>query len=347
MRKYYKKISPGPGLFFPGGKKGSALIAQLIALGIMSISGVVLYSYMKGASEQTQNVAQSQSITFNIHSHVLSQMQALLISTNIDKSGTEIKQKTEGICSLLKPPKKAAGVELIQLEIGSNLSTAAQASLSADRWAVFFDKSEYALSSDDRPCKAMYPQFQSNEFSRCFQYVGKSQDTANEVYVVARIVPRSFPDFSLIDRKKPQTLDAKTVLFELQSYIQVFEGNKNTRDPTKQYGLIWANAVTECHVKSINTNKLVVVQFSGSGPGRLSRNIVINSSFFIDPKTCSDLEFMDIAPHTRVSHTVQNGEVGLKNIRVRMACRKKEFHCKNKSGSSEYNPVIFNPVFFQ
>ena len=167
--------------------------------------------------------------------------------------------------------------------------------------------------------------------------------------MIARIVPKQFPGFTVIDLSQANTLNVNTVLFELQSWTAVFKGDDYSStgiSPSKQYGMIWANSVAECHIQSTN-NKPVVVQFSGSGPGRLSRHTIINNADFGAVGKCSDLEFQDIAPHTRTSHAIQkDGNIGIdQGSRVRLACRRKMFLCnknKNSHSSDDYEPVIFN-----
>ena len=329
--------------------RGSILISHLLAAGFIGISTVALLSYMQGMHSKTQEIEQEQDISFNIHSNIIFSLRALLVSATIDKDGKEQDQNKEGICSLLKRPNRSSGVELIQFNLGSNLSAQARASFSEDRWEVFFDKSEYEISSSTTPCTAMDPGFASNEFSRCFKYIGKKDETANEAYVIARIVLKQFPGLTVIDLSQPNTLDVKTVLFELQSWTAVFEGNDYSStgiSPSKQYGMIWANSVSECHITSTN-NKKVVVQFSGSGLGRLSARTLINNSRFSDVTTCNELEFLEIVPRVKSSITTSdaaNNEIAKdQNSKARLACRSKIFRCKdeNSHSSDDYEPIIF------
>ena len=331
--------------------KGSLLVSYLLAAGLVGISAVTLLSYMQGMNKQIQEIEQRQDTSFNIHPNIISSLRALLVSANIDSNGEEQDQNTEGICSFLNRPVKSAGVELLQFNLGSNLSTQAQNSFSHGRWEFFFDKSEYTLmktSSAYQPCKTIDSHFVSNEFSRCFKYTGMAEEMANEVYVIARIIPKSFPGFTEIDLSQDNTRDVKSVLFELWSQVTVFEGDNHDSthtSSTKNIGIIWANAVSECHIQSTNNN-LVAVQFSGSGPGRLSRNTLINSVDFSPDNLgiCSELEFQDIAPHNRVAHVINSdGSIEVNNQRARTACRKKVFRCKgvNSHSSDDYEPVIF------
>ena len=313
---------------------------------MMGISAVALMSYMQSQSRQTKEIEQEEDLSFNIHSNIISDLRALLVSANIDKNGKKNPQSKEGICSFLEPPTKSAGVELVQLKIGSNLSAEAKASFSDSRWEAFFDKSEYELSSNESPCKAMDPDFSSSLFSRCFKYIGKQNETANEAYVIARIIPKKFPEQGDINLSQPNTLDAKEVLFELQSLVSVFKGDNYDEKGlylSRQYSLIWANAVSECHIKSIN-DRSVAVQFSGAGPGRLSRHTLINTIDFEAEPGCNELAFQEIAPDILMSYSIDSaGNVGADPIRGRMACRRKVFRCKGESSQSseDYEPVIF------
>ncbi len=342
IKLWYNNLS---GIFFIN-NKGSFVVSQLVAAFIMGISGVALVAYMQGQSRQTHEVEQEQDLSFNIHSNIISDLRALLVEANIDNTGEKQAQSKEGVCSFLEPPTKMAGVELIQFNIGSNLSAEARASFSESRWEAFFDKSEYELSSDDTPCEAMDPDFTDSLFSRCFKYIGKQNETANEVYVIARIIPKKFPEQTDIDLSQSNTLDAKAVLFELQSLVSVFKGDDYDEKGlyvSKQYSLIWANAVSECHAESANSARTVAVQFSGSGTGRLSRKTIINTPEY-DASACSELEFQDITPEMRMSHSIDSdGNVGVDSIRARTACRRNVFRCKGESSDSskDYEPVIF------
>ncbi len=327
--------------------KGSFVVSQLVAAFIMGISAVALVAYMQGQSRQTYEVEQEQDLSFNIHSNIISDLRALLVEANIDNTGEKQAQSKEGVCSFLEPPTKMAGVELIQFNIGSNLSAEAKSSFSESRWEAFFDKSEYELSSDDTPCEAMDPDFTDSLFSRCFKYIGKQNETANEAYVIARIIPKKFPEQTDIDLSQSNTLDAKAVLFELQSLVSVFKGDDYDEKGlyvSKQYSLIWANAVSECHAESTNSAMTVAVQFSGSGPGRLSRRTVINT-VELDAPTCSEVDFRDIYPNIILGHTIDNNNIKENHsIRARTACRRKVFRCKGESSDSsdDYEePVVF------
>ena len=326
---------------------GSILISSLVALGIISISSVALVTYMRSFQEQVQPF-ERESASFNIHSKIVFSLQSLLIKADIDNNGDKQAQNTWGICSFLKSPNRGSGVELIRFSLSSNLAGRAQDSFSQQRWKMFFDQSEYTISSDEAPCKAMDSSFQSGYFSRCFKYTGERSQTANEMYVIARIVPKNISDFTKIDLSVENILDVKTVVFELQSYVTVFKGddyNSNVLSSSKQYEMIWANSVSECHVQS-TSNDWVVVQFSGSGTGRLSRNTVINSSEFKNLNVCNDLEFQDIPAHIIVSYkTTSDGIIGLDHSKnVRLACRKKVYRCPgvNSVSSDDYDSFNFN-----
>ena len=313
-------------------QKGSALIASLLAAGLIGISSITLVSYIRGFQDQVQSF-EFDSDSFNIHSEILSNIQALLIKANIDDKGNEQDQSTWGVCSLLEQPNKVSGVELIQFNLSLNLKKRARGSFLSKRWSKFFPKSRYILSSNKAPCRSMDSSFRSNYFSRCFKYIGKESKTANEIYIITRIIPKKFPSFTVMDLSSDNVLDVKTVVFELQSHIAVFEGKSYNRgnilSSSKQYEVIWSNSVSECHVQSANGN-WVVVQFSGSGPGRLSSNTLINSAEFGDVNICSDLEFQDIPSHLRVAYQISSdGETVASDHskNVRLACRRKIYRC--------------------
>ena len=331
-----------------GRSKRGALVGILVSIGLIGISSAALVGYMQGFHKRATIVGTKNSVSFNIHSKVLSHLQALLVETRVDSNREEQEKSIWGVCSFLNPTNKISGVESLLFNIGTNLTAQSKSSFSRTRWQNFFDKNEYEISVSDEPCQRIDSSFQSSYFGRCFKYIGKAKEMANEIYVIGRIVPKDFLSSSPIDLSTENTLDPKRVFFELQSHVAVFEGNSeddNVVLPSKQFNIIWANAVTECHVQSTG-GPWTVVQFSGSGAGRLSRNVVINSESFSDLKTCNDLVFNDIAPHTITSYKIlEDGNiVADHSSNVRTACRRKVYKCPGVLAHEDehYDPIAFN-----
>ena len=318
-------------------------------MGLIGISSAALVLYMQGFREQTTTVERENVVSFNVHSKILSNLQALLVETRIDNNGQEQEQSTWGICSFLNPPHKTSGVEPLLFNIGTNLTNRTKGSFSETRWKNFFDKSEYEISVSDAPCRKIDSSFQSSYFERCFKYLGEQSETANEIYIIARIVPKDFLKSSPIKLTVANALDPKEVFFELQSHVAIFKGSSenNSGDilSSKRYEIIWSNSVTECHVQS-TSNQWVIVQFSGTGTGRISRNVVINSSVFSDPNVCSDLVFNDIAPHTIMSYKILNNGNVVADLsqNIRAACRRKVYKCPGTLANKDehYDPIAFN-----
>ena len=325
-------------------QKGSSIVSILISLGVIGISTSVLVAYVQGFQKQTIPLETEKRVSFNIHHEILSHLQALLMETRIDADKTKKDQSTWGVCSFLNKINKISGVEPLLFNIGTNLTNQSKRSFSETRWKNFFSKSEYEISVSGAPCKKIDSSFQSNYFERCFKYLGEQSKTANEIYVIARIVPKDFLKSSSIDLTVNNTLDPKGVFFELQSHVAIFKNN-NIVSPSRQYRIVWANSVTECHIKS-TSDKWVIVQFSGSGTGRLSQNTVINSQLFSDLDMCSDLEYRDIPPHTIISYkTLENGTIASDHSHnVRLACRRKIYKCPGVSAGKTryYTPISFN-----
>ena len=320
--------------FLLKGKRGS-IVSALVAAGIMGVSFVTLVGYMRGMSTQTAGVTQTQSISFNIHMGVLSNLRGLLIDTKANQEGVKDTQNQWGVCSLVEPPNKIHGVDLVRINLSSSLSGKAAQSFSKRRWEAFFDKSEYEITSDDG-CRSMAPglaTFRSGPFGYCFKYIGKRLETANEVYVLARIVPKKFPDFSEINLSSSQKLDVKLVTFELQVVVGVTSSQNNQMVPMKYYSLAWSNEVVECDVQV--RGKWTNVQFAGTGTGRLSERLVVNHpNFGHQLARCSEVEFgempSDIIMGGYFSSDSTIAADHSKNKKI--SCRKNMYRCPGNAG---------------
>ena len=331
----YKKIS-----FLLKTKKGS-LVGTLLGLVFLGISSTTLWQYMYGVSTTMSSVTESQKVSFNIHSGVINDLRSLLIDTKIDDNGDQQTQSTWGICSLVETPTKNHGIDLVQLNLSSNLgSQHARNSFSPQRWEVFFDKSEYVLSSSDSHCIKIDSSFSSGNLSRCFKYISEESNTANEMYVIARIVPKKLPDFSVIDLSISNRLDVKTVTFELQAIVGVTQGEQVI--PHRYYTLMWSNDIVECDIKVRST--WTNVQFSGTGTGRLSDNLVVNHPFFNStPGQCTEVQFQDIpADIIMGGHFTNEDSIAADHSQNnRISCRKHRYRCPGESGKdSDYFEAI-------
>ena len=330
-------------------QKGS-IISILVSIGVLGASSAALVRYMSGSVNVLHTEVAKNEQALDIHSKVINNLNRLLAESAIDKSGERQTYNRWGICSLLQPVNKSHGVSAMSLKISSNLPTqAGQETFSKERWEFFFDKSEYSLLSDDRPCNAMDSSFQSGYFSRCFQYKG-AMDIGGDVYVIARIVPKKIPVFSAINLSPGETLDVKSIIFELQTMVGVQNVNNEIRSSSRYYSMIWSTDTKECHVQV--DGQWTAVQFAGTGVGRLSNRLVINNALYGPNVQCeSNIQFGEIRPNViRSGHILENGSIAAdhkKNARV--SCKKKVYRCPGESGEDsdyidliEFSTSVFN-----
>ena len=323
-------------------KRGS-LIANLAALGLLSFSSLVLYKYIQSISSLTKHNIERHETSFNIHSEIINNLRGLLIDIKRDSNGDIQKRSEWGICSFLEPINREHGVGLIRFNISSSvlLNGKAKDSFSQERWEVFFDTNKYVISSHETFCQKMDPTFTSNYFNRCFKYTGEQSETATEVYVIARIIPKNIRDFSNIDLSQSNILDAKLVSFELQAIVGTVDEQESIV-PSRYYSITWSNDVPECSMQI--RGKWTNVFFSGSGPGRLSNNVLINNSDFNPPEQCSELRFDEIqADIIRAGKTI-NGSIAADHSKnARISCRKNIYRCPgvNSQVSDYSSPIQF------
>ena len=339
-------------------KRGS-LPAILIATGIMGFSSVALVTYMQGLSSVLRPAITKSEVSFNIHLPVINSMQALLTNTKIDSQGRTQAQSQYGICSLLKVPSKQQGVGQIEITLSNNLTGYAHQSFSNNRWQHFFPATEWALAGSDQACRNIDSNFRSTPFSKCFRYIGGNSRPAT---VIARIVPKNLiRNFENIQLSGSSSIDVKKVVFELQALIAMGQGGGTPANagnqapsglatklskPSKYYYMIWANAVSECDLRI--QGKWVNVQLSGTGVGRLSDHVLINSSSFAS----EGVKFEDIPARVIMSGKRFNLEkIGdykqyisadhIKNARI--ACRKKIYRCPGVLSSPDdyISPIKF------
>ncbi len=344
-------------LFFLGNKKGS-LVTNLIAAGILGLSGTIMVQYISGVSGSLDKKTFQSDMSFNIHTSVINNLQSLLIETKIDNMGEPTPNSSWGICSLLSPVKKTHGVTDVKLRISSQLSPqVAVDSFSLERWQHFFPQSEYTIVNDGVCKQIVDPNFQSSPFSRCLKYMGAMTQKNVDVYIVARIVPKKFPDRSELNMTEVTKIDAKRVIFELQALVGVDQkqtdnsgvsSRANTTNISKHYAIVWANDITECNMKI--QNQWISVQFSGSGVGRLRESLVINSSFFSAQDQCSEVQFGDMPANVIIVgqkiQTTNSIEADFSK-NVRMSCRKNVYRCPGTtSPSSDYDPISFGVGVF-
>ena len=313
-------------------KQKGSLVGLLIASGILGISSVALVGYMQSVSVEIGSTTEQHNISFDIHTDVIHYLRSLLIETKLDKDGNKQDQNIWGVCSLIKPPTKSHGVDLVKIKLSSSLTGLAEESFSEERWQAFFNKNEYNITSNEAPCRAMDSSFQSGSFSRCFRYIGKQSETGSEVYVIARIVPKKFPDFTIIGLNGNSELDVKRVTFELQAIVGV--NDEGQTSPIRYYSMAWSNEIVECDIQV--QGKWINVQFSGTGTGRLSDRLVVNHPFFDDQLgICSEVEFGDIpASIIMGGHFLENGaSIAADHSKNRkIACRKRVYRCPGESG---------------
>ena len=362
-------------LFYLLKNKRGSLPAILIATGIMGFSSVALVTYIQGISRTLKPAMTKTEVSFNIHTDVISSLQALLMETKINRQGQAQEQSQYGICSLLEPPSKQHGVG--QVNITLHLSGRSRDTFSDPRWQYFFPRSEYKIAPSDTPCQQMDESFQSSPFSKCLLYRGRERQSARNTYVLARIVPRKFPDFQKINMSVSQTMDVKKVLFELQTLIAVesagssapeTDTNPDTNpeaeqedptppatdvslgNPSKHYVIIWANDVSECDFRI--RGKWVNVQLSGTGTGRLSDNVLINHPFFTAEGTCSEVQFGDIPANIIMSgkrfdknkNPVYKKFISADHTKnARIVCRKHRYQCPESIDPGDYiSPIKFD-----
>lgn len=307
-------------------KRGSSLLAVVVSLGILGISSVTLVGYMQSTSKEVITTTNEQNISYNIHYDVITKLRSVLIETKIDQNGNKQNQNRWGVCSLVKAPKKQHGIDLIEIDLGS-----ASSHFSQSRWQTFFNKNEYKIATDYSTCRKMDPHFSSNHFSRCFKYIGKAKETANEIYVIARIIPAKFPTFAPVQNV---SIDVKKVTFRLQAIVGI-KGTNVT--PSRYETITWSNEVVECEISV--RGKWINVQFAGTGTGRLSKSMVVNYSFFNKSTECTEMEFGDIPSEViQTGKMVETGESESiaadhkKNSKV--SCRKKVYRCPDDAGQN-------------
>ena len=322
-------------------KQKGSIVAVLVASVLLGISTVALLGHMEKVSEQIESVAQKHSISFDIHTGIINNLRSLLIETKLDQNGNKQNQNRWGICSLIKPPNKTHGVDLVEIRLSSNLTGVAADSFSEQRWKQLFTQNEYELLSNDSPCKTLDSAFQSSAFSRCFKYMGKTSDTAMEVYVIARIVPKKFPELHEINLSGNTEMDAKLVVFELQTVIGT---NSEEQSPLKYYTMVWSNDIVECEVQVRGT--WINVQLAGTGTGRLSNRLVINNPFFAQNiQNCSEVEFGEIPSNIIMGGLIlADGSIGPDRAEnKKIACRKNTYRCPGETGqdSDFYEQLTF------
>ena len=325
-------------------KASSSIIAILFATGIVGVSSLALLQYMGNISNVfiTGNIEGGSEISFDIHLDVINNLRSLLVETRLEESDGEMTaQSIWGICSLLKQIDKEHGVENINLTLSANLSGQAKNSFSTQRWQNFFDQTRYDLLSNVSPCERMDPSFQSNYFSRCFRYIGLESETSNNTYVIARMVPKQFPDFSNINLNQSTTLDIKEVIFELQVIVGIEMPDAEASIKQFRYNsMIWSNDVVECTVQV--HGKWTNVQLSGTGTGRLSNHLVVNDSAYQPPGQCSEVLFGEIPAEVIRGGKIVDGNISADHTKnASLSCRKNTYRCPGDSGDdSDYVDVI-------
>ena len=323
-------------------KQKGSVVAVLVASVLLGISSVALIGHISQVSDRTESVTQKHGVSYNIHVGIINNLRSLLMETKLDQNGNKQNQNRWGVCSLLKAPSKTHGVDLVEIRLSSHLTGLAANSFSESRWKQFFNPNEYELLSDDSPCRTLNSSFQSNAFSRCFKYIGKSSETANEVYLVARIVPKRFPEFQEIDLNSNTELDSKLVVFELQTIIGA---NEEKQSPFKFYTMTWSNDIVECEVQVRGT--WINVQLTGTGTGRLSNKLVVNNPFFKENlQACSEVEFKEIPSNIIMGgHILSDGSIAADHSQnKKLACRKNIYRCPGETGQDTdfFNSITFD-----
>ena len=335
-----------------------SLAGILVAVGFLGVSTAGLLQYMTSTSNMIQGKISQDEVALDIHSTVIQNMRSLLIESKVNQNGKEGQRSVYGACSFVAPVMKRHGVAQVQFKfpsLSSTLTGLKKQSFSTQRWQNFFSLSDYTLLTNTKPCQKIDPQFKSHYFSKCFQYTGQSAQTGDQVYFIARIVPKKFPNFAKIDLSKSSTLDVKKVIFELQVLVSIVNTDLSADSTSAQQKvrssqyvvLMWGSDITECHAQTRN-GEWAVVQFSGTGTGRISRDkLVINHSEFKPPKKCSEVQFTELSQDVimggQYSANKRNSIEADYSKNARIACQKRVYRCPNeRSQNTDYiNDIPF------
>ena len=267
--------------------KGSALISTLVAAALLGISGAGLFQYVSNFQQTTSKTVEKVAEDHFLKNLVITNMRSLLVEKNIDANSQVSQHSTYGICSFIQQPDVSHGVRELKISF-SGLSS--NSSFSLSRWEVFFPQTEWEHVADSH-CRKIAPNFSNSAFSRCFKYIGETDQSGGvdkKTYAIAKIVPRVFPNLSVIGSSDFSDLrDPKEVVFNLQTVVATYgtddlvcvddpdTPNNECDDPSReervtymsyQSDVVWTNDVGECHVRA-KDGKWAVVKMSATGVG--------------------------------------------------------------------------------
>ena len=350
--------------------KGSALISVLTAVALLSVSGVGLFQYMSNFQQTASGTIEKVTEDQILKNLVIANMRSLLIEKNIDAQSDISQHNIYGICSFVKQPSQSHGVQKLKISF-PNLNS--NSSFQIVRWQAFFPKTEWKHVEASH-CIKMDPSFSDNAFSRCFEYIGEtgSNNGVNRKnYIIAKIVPRQFPDLSVIGNSEfSNSFDPKEVVFNLQTVVATYGAddvvcvddpdtvNNECDDPDReervtymsyQSDVVWTSDVGECHIRA-SDGEWTVVRMSATGVGSSLGTAVFNNLLYdSDTATCEQrLNISNV--NSDVVQAGQNSNLRLSSIvslNARLSCSKNKFSCKQKIMTESlvadtYDDIVFS-----
>ncbi len=316
-------------------KRGFTLVGNLIALTVLGISGAGLMHYTSNIKRTVSSTVQKVEYGPFIRTSIINNMKSLLIEKNINNNGKKSRSSIYGICSLVKPPSSSYGIEEIKLSL-SNIEQ--NPSWSMKRWQVFFPKSEWTFVNESECKNKIDNSFRSNSLNKCIRYKGTEHE--GNIYVTAQIMPKSFPAFDPVTENE----DPKRVVFLLK--VNLINYHEEASDPSyvsTMSDIIWAAAVGECHVNTVD-NERTIVKFSGTGVGSSLNKVVYNNPSFNIDGTCSNLK---IGPLN--ADVIQAGQIDnvllstLTAVNTKISCTRNKFRCSNivTADTNDYDDIQF------
>lgn len=349
--KKYKSV-----FFFWKKQKGSTLLSTLISVALLGISSAGLFQYMQNFQSTTDETVKRINVDPLLRVMVINNMRSLLVEKTMMSDGSKATQSRYGICSLLHQPRLSHGVENLKISFQNKTS------FSLPRWKVFFPLSEWKHVSASH-CKKIDKGFSDGDFSRCFKYVKKTEQSSDIVYVIAEIVPRKFPSLQKVDLHSSDTYDPKQLVFQLKTAVSIFsfkedevsDQGQDPNDPDRrgkstsyvsyQSDIVWANAVGECHIQARDGN-WTVVSLSATGLGSDFKNRVVNNLIYTDD-TCEKITLFDINDDVVQAGSVNDLAISsVVPLNARVACTKNKFSCRQKVKTEALDPDTYDPLQF-
>ena len=322
---------------------GSVLVSTLIGATLLAISGAGLFQYINNFQQTTSQIVKRVTQDHMLNSLVISNMRSILVEKSINENNQQSQHGTYGLCSFIEAPAQSHGI----LELKFSFSAlSSNNSFKLSRWQVFFPKTEWEHVSDISKCQKIDSGFSDNHFSRCFKYIGDTDQNSGSdqtTYAIAKIVPRKFPNLAAsFDYSKSH--DPKEVVLNLQTIVATYGSDNvvvqqvNTDQEEKvtymsyQSDVVWANDVGECHVRA-SDGKWAVVRMSATGVGSSLEAMIFNSLLYdSDAATCEGQ--LDISNmNDDIVQVGQNNDLRLSSVvalNARLSCNKNRFSCKQK-----------------